>query len=95
MDDAVKSEVEALRSDFKKISEDLKGLSKAIGELTRKQAADGVDELRQRRDKVEAQLRQAAGEARSSLEDHVREKPLNTLLIAFTVGLVLGRGLGR
>ena len=95
MDDAVKSEVEALRADFRKISEDLVGLSKAIGELTRKQAADGVDELKLRRDKVEAQLRQAAGDARTHLEDHVREKPLNTLLIAFAVGLVLGRGLGR
>lgn len=95
MDDSVKSEVEALRADFKKVSEDLKGLTKTLAELTRKQAADGVDELKQRREKVEAQLRQAAGEARSTLEDQVREKPLNTLLIAFAVGLVLGRGFGR
>ena len=95
MDEAVKSEVEALRADFKKVSEDIKGLTKTLAEITRKQAAEGVGELKQKRDKVEAQLREAAGEARTTLEDHVREKPLNTLLIAFAVGLVLGKGLGR
>ena len=95
MDEAVKSEVEALRADFKKISEDLKGLTKTLAEVTRKQATEGVEDLKQKRDQVEAQLRQAAGEACSTLEDHVREKPLNTLLIAFAIGLVLGKGLGR
>ena len=95
MDEAVKSEVEALRADFKKISEDLKGLTKTLTDLTRKQAAEGVEDLKQKRDQVEAQLRQAAGEARTTIEDHVREKPLNTLLLAFAVGLVLGKGLGR
>jgi len=95
MDEAVKSEVEALRADFKKISEDLKGLTKTITQLTAKQAAESVDELKQKRDQIETQLRQAAGDARTTLEEQVREKPLNTLLIAFAAGLILGRGLGR
>ena len=102
MDDTVKSEVDALRADFKQIKDDLKGLTAAISQLAAKQGAEAVDELKQKRDKVEAQLRHAAGEAkatfgdaRTTLEEHVREKPLNTLLLAFTVGLVLGKGLGR
>ena len=95
MDETVKSEVDALRADFKQIKEDLKGLTAAISQLAAKQGAEAVDELKQKRDKVEAQLRQAAGEARTTLEEHVREKPLNTLLLAFTVGLVLGKGFGR
>jgi len=95
MDEAVKSEVEALRADFKKISEDLKGLTKTITQLTAKQAAESVDELKQKRDQIETHLRQAAGDARTTLEEQVREKPLNTLLIAFAAGLILGRGLGR
>lgn len=95
MDDTVKSEVDALRADFKQIKDDLKGLTAAISQLAAKQGAEAVDELKQKRDKVEAQLRQAAGEARTTLEEHVREKPLNTLLLAFAVGLVLGKGLGR
>ena len=73
MDEAVKSEVDALRDDFKQIKEDLKGLTATIGQLAAKQGAD----------------------VKASLEDHVREKPLNTLLLAFAVGLVLGKGFGR
>lgn len=95
MDETVKSEVDALRTDFKQIKEDLKGLTAAISQLAAKQGAEAVDELKQKRDKIEAQLRQTAGEAKTTLEEHVREKPLNTLLLAFTVGLVLGKGLGR
>ena len=95
MDETVKSEVDALRADFKQIKEDLKGLTAAISQLAAKQGAEAVDELKLRRDKVEAHLRQAAGDAKTTLEEHVREKPLNTLLLAFMVGLVLGRGLGR
>lgn len=95
MDDTVKSEVDALRTDFKQIKEDLKGLTAAIKQLAAKQGAEAVDELKLKRDKVEAQLRQTAGEYKTTLEDHVREKPLNTLLLAFAVGLVLGKGLGR
>jgi len=95
MDEAAKSEVEALRADFKKISEDLKGLTKTITQLTAKQAAESVDELKQKREQIETQLRKAAGDARTTLEEQVREKPFNTLLIAFAAGLILGRGLGR
>ena len=95
MAETVKSEVDALRADFKQIKEDLKGLTAAISQLAAKQGSEAVDELKQKRDKVEAQLRQAAGEAKTTLEEHVRDKPLNTLLLAFVVGLVLGKGLGR
>ena len=93
MDETVKSEVEALRKDFKQIRDDLSGLSRAIKELGAKHASEGVDDLKQARDRIEAQLRQAAGEARGTIEEQVREKPLGTLLIAFAVGLVLGKTL--
>jgi len=95
MEESVKSEVDALRADFKQIKEDLKGLTAAISQLAAKQGSEAVEELKQKRDKVEAQLRHAAGEAKTTIEEHVREKPLNTLLLAFAVGLVLGKGLGR
>jgi ElaB/YqjD/DUF883 family membrane-anchored ribosome-binding protein len=93
MDETVKSEVEALRKDFKQIKDDLAGLSKALKDIGTKRAAEGVDDLKQARDKIEAQLRQAANEARGTLEEQVREKPLGTLAIAFAVGLLLGKTL--
>ena len=93
MDDSVKSEVEALRKDFKQVKDDLASLTKVLKDLGAKRAAEGVDELKEARDKVEAQLRQAASEARGTLEDQVREKPLGTLAMAFAIGLLLGKTL--
>lgn len=93
MDDSVKSEVEALRKDFKQVKDDLASLTKVLKDLGAKRAAEGVDDLKVARDRVEAQLRQAATEARGSLEDQVREKPLGTLAIAFSIGLLLGKTL--
>jgi ElaB/YqjD/DUF883 family membrane-anchored ribosome-binding protein len=100
MDETVKSEVEALRKDFKQVKDDLAGLTKALKELGTKRAAEGAEDLKVARDKVEAQLRHAAheargtlNEARGTLEDQIREKPLGTLAIAFAVGLLLGKTL--
>ncbi len=91
MDETVKSEVEALRKDFKQVKDDLAALTKALKDVGAKRAAEGAEDLKQARDKVEAQLRQAANEARGTIEDQVREKPLGTLAIAFAIGLVLGK----
>ena len=93
MDDAVKSEVEALRKDFKQVKDDLANLTKTLKEFGTKRAAESVDDLKVARDKVEAQLRQAANEARGTLEEQVRAKPLGTLAIAFAIGLLLGKTL--
>jgi len=95
VDETVKSEVEALRNDFKLVKEDLVSLTRALSQLTAKHAGEGVEDLKVARDKVEAHVRQAAGEARDTLEQQIKEKPLGTLLIAFGVGLLLGKALSR
>jgi len=91
----VKSDVEALRSDFKQVKEDLLNLTRTFSQFTARQAGDGVADLRQARERAEAHLRQVAGEARDSLEQQVKEKPLGTLLIAFGVGLLIGKTMSR
>lgn len=96
MDDkAIKSDVEALRNDFKQVKEDLVELTKTLTQLTSRQANESLDDLKHARDKLETQLRQAAGEARDSLEARVKDQPLGTLLIAFGIGLLLGKSVGR
>lgn len=91
----IKTEVEALRADFKQVKEDLVGLTRILSQYTSKQAGEGLDDLKQARDRIEAQLRQAAGEARDTLEQRVKEQPLGTLLIAFGVGLLIGKAVSR
>ena len=94
-DKAVKDDVEALRADFKQVKEDLVELTRTLSQLTSRQAAESLDELKDRRDRLETQLRSAANEARDTLEARVKDQPLGTLLIAFGVGLLIGKAAGR
>ena len=95
MDEPLKQEVEALRADLKQIKADLLGLSKTIGQITKAEATERLQDVRQAGEQVEQRLRQAAGEARTTLEQQVKEKPLGTLLIAFGLGLLFGRAAGH
>lgn len=95
MDDTLKQEVEALRADLKKIKADLLGLTKTLSKVTASEAAEGLQGIKQKSDQMEAKLRQAAGEAKTTLEEQVREKPLGTLLLAFGIGLLFGKVAGR
>ena len=91
----IKSDVEALRADFKQVKDDLVELTKTLSQITSKQANESLGDLKQARDKIEAQVRQAAGEARDTLEKRVQDQPLGTLLIAFGVGLLFGKVVSR
>jgi ElaB/YqjD/DUF883 family membrane-anchored ribosome-binding protein len=91
VDETLKQEVEALRTDLKQIKTDLLGLSKTIGQITMGEAAEKLHDIKQARDQVEDRVRRAAGEAKTTLEEQVKEKPLGTLLVAFGLGLLLGR----
>lgn len=91
----IKSDVEALRADFKQVKEDLVELTKTLSQLTSKQANESLDDLKHARDKLEAQVRTVAGDARDTLEKRVKEQPLGTLLVAFGVGLLIGKTASR
>jgi ElaB/YqjD/DUF883 family membrane-anchored ribosome-binding protein len=91
----IKTEVEALRADFKQVKDDLVTLTKALSQYTSKHAGEGLDDLKHARDRVEAQLRQAAGDARDTLEQRVKDQPLGTLLVAFGIGLLIGKTVSR
>ncbi len=91
MDEAVKQEVDALRGDLKQIKDDLVSLTKLVGKKTKAEATESLKEIKEASGQVEARLRKAADEAKTSLEQQVRERPLGTLLLAFAVGLLFGK----
>jgi ElaB/YqjD/DUF883 family membrane-anchored ribosome-binding protein len=95
VDETLKQDVEALRADLKQIKADLVGLTKKLGSLTATEAAEGLDSIKQASAQAEARLRHAATEARTTLEEQVREKPLGTLLLAFAIGMLFGKAAGR
>lgn len=94
-DKAIKDDVEALRADFKQVKADLMELTRTLTQLTSRQASESLDDLKERRDRLETQLRSAANDARDTLEARVKDQPLGTLLIAFGVGLLIGKAAGR
>ena len=91
----VKSEVDALRADFKQVKDDLVALTKTLSQYTSRQANESIVDLKQARDRIEAQVRQTAGDARETLEKRVHDQPLGTLAIAFGIGLLIGKTVGR
>lgn len=95
MDDSLKEEVAALRNDLKQIKNDLLGLTKTIGQITREEASEGLRDIKQASEQVEAKLRHAATDAKETLEQQVRDRPLGTLLLAFSVGLLFGKAASR
>ena len=84
MEEGMNQEVDALRADFNKLREDLAALTKTLKEQTRQKAADGLSDLKTKTD-----------EYRTGFEDQIREKPLETVLAAFGIGLVLGKLFSR
>jgi ElaB/YqjD/DUF883 family membrane-anchored ribosome-binding protein len=91
MEDTLKQEVEALKADLKQIKADLKGLSKTLGQMTMSEASESIKNIKEAGAKAEEKIRKATGEARTTLEEQVREKPLGAVLIAFAVGVLLGK----
>ena len=91
MDDNLKQEVETLRTDLKQIKADLTALSKTLAQITTSEATERLQGIKQAGEQAEARLRQAATDARTTLEEQVREKPLGTLLLAFGIGLLFGK----
>jgi ElaB/YqjD/DUF883 family membrane-anchored ribosome-binding protein len=95
VDDVLKKEVDALRADLQKLAADIKGLTKTVGKRTAAEASEGLEHIKETGEQLEARLRKAADEAKSSLETQVKERPLGTLLIAFGLGLLFGKSIGR
>lgn len=84
-------DVETLKDDISKLKEDLSSIAESLLER-------GKSESEAARGRIEEGLRdefQAAKdkgmEKVESIEDHIREKPLQSLLIAFVIGLFLGK----
>jgi ElaB/YqjD/DUF883 family membrane-anchored ribosome-binding protein len=87
----VEADVAALRTDLKQLRADLLALTKSLSEKTKKEATESFEDLKRKSEDLEAKMRKSAHEARTTLEQQVQEKPLGTLLIAFGLGLLLGK----
>lgn len=84
-------DVETLKEDISKLREDLSGIAEALLERGRSETEAAKGRISEGlRDEFQA-AREKGKESVESIEDRIREKPLQSLLIAFVVGLFLGK----
>jgi len=82
--ETLKEDISKLREDFAGIAQSLLEKGKAETEAAKGKISEGLrDEFQSAREKSK--------ESVASLEDQIREKPLMSLLIAFVIGLFLGK----
>lgn len=80
IDPNLRDELSSLKSDLANIKNDLKGIADTAVYRAREEARAARDRSRE---KVQASL--------GSFEEYVEEQPLTSVLVAFGVGLVLGK----
>lgn len=93
--DVLKKDIDELKAALKALTGDLKGLVDTNADSAAKKAGEKLGEIRQdmagAAQKVADQGRQSA----EAVADAVKERPLQSLIVAFGVGLLLTRLLDR
>jgi ElaB/YqjD/DUF883 family membrane-anchored ribosome-binding protein len=87
----VEGEFGAVKDDLAKLRSDIANLSNALKELTSETVHERIDSLRGGIDRLTGDAKLQSREMLEDLTDHIEERPLTSVLIAFGVGVLLGR----
>jgi ElaB/YqjD/DUF883 family membrane-anchored ribosome-binding protein len=87
----VEGEFGAVKDDLAKLRGDIANLSNALKELTSETVHERIDSLRDGIDRLTGDAKLQSREALDDLTDRIEERPLTSVLLAFGVGLLLGR----
>jgi ElaB/YqjD/DUF883 family membrane-anchored ribosome-binding protein len=91
----VEGEFGAVKDDLAKLRGDIANLSAALKELTSETVQERLETLRGGIDRLADDAKLQSREMLDNLTDQIEEKPLTSVLIAFGVGILLGRLLDR
>ena len=87
----VEGEYGAVKDDLAKLRSDIANLSAALKELTASTVHDRIDSLKGRIDSLTGDAKQQSRQALDDLAERVEERPVASVLIAFGVGILIGR----
>jgi ElaB/YqjD/DUF883 family membrane-anchored ribosome-binding protein len=90
-DKGLGKDVDTLKEDISKLKDDLASIAETLLEKGKAETEDAKDRLGERLGEASQSAREKSKETVASLEDQIREKPLMSLLIAFVIGLFLGK----
>jgi len=91
----LEGEFDVFKDDLNKLRNDLAHLSAALRDTTSETVREQVDAIRTHVDKLTREAREQGRETLDDLADRIEERPLTSVLIAFGVGVLLGRLLDR
>jgi ElaB/YqjD/DUF883 family membrane-anchored ribosome-binding protein len=87
----VEGEFGAVKDDLAKLRADIANLSAALKDLTSDAVHEQIDSLKGRFDHLTHDAKDKGRQALDDLADHIEERPVSSVLIAFGVGILLGR----
>jgi len=87
----VEGEFSAVKDDLAKLRTDIANLSAALKDLTSDTVHEQIDSLKGRIDHIAHDAKDRGRQAMDDLADHIEERPVSSVLIAFGVGILLGR----
>jgi len=86
----IKQQITQLRSDVSELTRLLSKLAESKSDEIAAAAKDQADHILQRTREMADTAQDKTREATEALESHIKEKPLQSALIALTIGLVFG-----
>jgi ElaB/YqjD/DUF883 family membrane-anchored ribosome-binding protein len=91
----IEGEFGAIKDDLAKLRADIANLSSALKDLTSETVQERLDTLRSGIDRLTDDAKLQSREMLDDLTDKIEEKPLASILIAFGVGILMGRLFAR
>lgn len=85
------SDTEKLRADLNQIQKDVAALTETLKKLGAERGQEGVDAVK----RAAAATERQASAAVHMVEDQVKERPLQSMLVAFGLGFLIGKLLDR
>jgi ElaB/YqjD/DUF883 family membrane-anchored ribosome-binding protein len=90
-EDRLGKDVDVLKEDISKLKEDLSSIAESLLQRGKAETEAAKDKLGERFGGEFQAARTKGREKVESIEDQIREKPIQSLLIAFVIGLFLGK----
>jgi ElaB/YqjD/DUF883 family membrane-anchored ribosome-binding protein len=91
----IDGEFDTVKDDLTKLRNDIADLSAALKDVTSEAVRDQIGVIRGRIDQLTGDAKLQGRQTLDTVTDHIEERPLASVLIAFGVGMLIGRLLDR
>lgn len=91
----LEGEFDAVKDDLAKLREDIAHLSATLRDTTSETVRDQISSIRGRLDGITDEALDHGRHTLDELTEHIEERPLTSILLAFGIGVLIGKLLDR